>query len=525
MTLLLADGGGRRLREGTIPMSQTSDAAVPAVAAAAVPAVAAAATRGSPAAADQRRWWVLATVGLGQLMVILDVTIVNIALPTAQRSLGFSNDDRQWVITAYSLAFGSLLLLGGRIADRIGRRTTFLIGVAGFASASAVAGAATDFTMLISARAVQGAFGAILAPSALALLNTTFPAGKDRGRAFGIYGAIVGTGGAVGLLLGGVLTETLSWRWTLYVNVAVATLAFAGGIAFVKGAGRAKGTVLDIPSVVLAVSGLFSVVYGFSNAQTYAWSSPLSWGFIAGGVVLLTLFAWWQAKAAHPLLPPRIVLSRNRAASYLSIFIVSVGLFGVFLFLTYYLQQVLGYSPIKTGLAFLPMAGLLAVTSTTSTSVILPRVGPRVVMPLGMALAALSMFLLTFLDAHSTYTANVLPALIMMGVGFGFIFSTGINMGTAGIDYQDLGVGSAAVNTMQQVGGSVGTSLLSAVAASAASSYLIGRNAHNSAVAVQSQLHGYATAYRWAAVFLVAGLVVGALTYPSRSDSTSPPRG
>jgi EmrB/QacA subfamily drug resistance transporter len=481
----------------------------------------AAATRPPPAGPAEHRWWILATVGIAQLMVILDATIVNIALPTAQRDLGFSSGDRQWVITAYSLTFGSLLLPGGSIADKVGRRTTFLIGVTGFAAASAAAGTASDFTMLITARAAQGAFGAILAPSALALLNTTFTSGQDRGRAFGIYGAIAGAGGAIGLLLGGVLTETLSWRWTLYVNVAFAAFAFAGGSAFLKQAGRAKDIRLDIPGTALAISGLFSVVYGFSNAQTYAWSSPLSWAFIAAGATLLALFGWWQATAAHPLLPPRIVADRNRAASYLSMFIVSAGIFGVSLFLTYYLQQVLGYSPIITGLAFLPMAAILILASTISNGVILPRIGPRLIVPPGMALAASGTFLLTLLGARSAYTTRVLPALMILGLGFGLIISTAINMATAGVDYQDSGVGSAAVNTMQQVGGSVGTSLLNTVAVSAAASYLMGKNADQSAAEVQAQLHGYATAYRWAAVFFLAGLVISALMYrsgPQRAD-------
>jgi EmrB/QacA subfamily drug resistance transporter len=491
-------------------MSQISETGVPAVAAA---------DRASPVMAAGHRWWILATVGIGQLMVILDSTIVNIALPTAQRDLGFSNGGRQWVITAYSLAFGSLLLLGGRIADRIGRRNTFLIGVTGFAAASALGGAATDFTMLITARAVQGAFAAILAPSVLALLNTTFTTGKDRGRAFGIYGAIAGSGGAIGLLLGGILTENLSWRWTLYVNVAFAALAFAGGTIFLKQADRNKDARLDIPGAALVVSGLLAVVYGFSNAESYAWRSPLSWGFIAAGAALLAIFAWWQAKAAHPLLPLRILRNRNRAASYLSMFIVSIGIFGVSLFLTYYLQQVLRYSPVRTGLAFLPMAAVLMVASTTSTSVIVPRTGPRPVMPLGMALAALGMFLLTGLGAHSTYAAHVLPALVIIGLGFGLIISTAISMATAGIDYRDAGVGSAAVNTMQQVGGSLGTALLNTVAASAAASYLIGKNARNTAVLVQAQLHSYAVGYRWAAAFFLAGLVVSALLYRSSGDS------
>src|SRR6201981_1601155 len=287
---------------------------------------------------DRRRWLILGVIGLAQLMVVLDLTIMNVALPSAQRALGFSTVDRQWVVTAYTLAFGSLLLPGGRLADLLGRKVTFLAGLAGFAGVSAIGGASVNFAMLITARACQGAFAALLVPSALSLLTTTFSSPKDRGRAFAVYGAIAGAGGAVGLLLGGVLTEYLSWRWTLYVNLIFAAVAFAGGALLLKREPSPVKPRLDIPGVLLVSGGVFCLVYGVSNAATHSWATPSTYGFIAAGVMLLVVFAAWQARAAHPLLPPRVVLDRNRGGAYLSFFIAAAGLFGVFVVLTYSLR-------------------------------------------------------------------------------------------------------------------------------------------------------------------------------------------
>jgi MFS family permease len=312
----------------------------------------------------RRRWLILGVIGLAQLMVVLDLTIVNIALPSAQRALGFTTVDRQWVVTAYSLAFGSLLLLGGRLADLLGRKTTFLAGLAGFAVVSAIGGASVSFAMLITARACQGAFAALLVPSALSLLTTTFTNPKDRSRAFGIYGAIAGAGGAIGLLLGGGLTEYLSWRWTLYVNLIFAGVAFIGGAVLLRRQPSPVKPRLDIPGVLLVSSAVFCLVYGFANAATHTWATPSTYGFLAAGVVLGVAFAVWQGRAAHPLLPPRVVLDRNRGGAYLSLFIGTAGLFGTFLFLTYYLQQTLGYSPLVTGVAYLPIsAGLIVMAN------------------------------------------------------------------------------------------------------------------------------------------------------------------
>jgi MFS family permease len=324
-----------------------------------------------------RRWLILAVLGIAQLMVVLDATIVNIALPTAQHALNFSNNDRQWIITAYALAFGSLLLLGGRIADIFGRKRAFLVGLVGFAIASAAGGAATSFAMLATARAFQGAFGALLAPAALSLLATTFTNPSERNKAFGIYGAIAGGGGAIGLLLGGVLTEYASWRWCLYVNLIFAFIAAAGGAILLVHRSVTHRVKLDVPGAIAAAVSMFALVYGFTNAPTHGWSSLLTWGFLAMGGVALALFVWLQMRVEHPLLPLRVVLDRDRGGSYLAMFISGAGMFGVFLFLTYYMQQTLGFSPVLTGLAFLPMIGVLATTASIATTVIVPRIGAK----------------------------------------------------------------------------------------------------------------------------------------------------
>ena len=421
---------------------------------------------------DSRRWLILGTVGLAQLMVVLDATIVNIALPSAQRALGFSTVDRQWVVTAYALAFGSLLLLGGRLGDLIGRKITFLAGAIGFAAASAVGGAATSFGMLVAARACQGAFGALLAPAALSILSTTFSDPRERGKAFGVYGAIVGAGGAIGLVLGGILTEYLSWRWCLYVNLIFAGLAATGAVTLLRrqvSRGRPR---LDLPGVALVSASMFCLVYGFSNAASHNWHTPSTYGFLAAGVALLAAFASWQARAASPLLPPRVVADRNRAGAYLAVLTVGAGMFGIFLFLTYYMQQSLGYSPVVSGVAFLPVIAMVVVAANLSNVVLLPRLGPRPLVTAGMLLAAGGLVWLTRIGAGSGYAAAVLGPLMAAGLGFGFTIAPSMNTGTFGVAPQDAGVASATLNTGQQIGGSIGTSLLNTLAASATASYL-----------------------------------------------------
>jgi EmrB/QacA subfamily drug resistance transporter len=467
----------------------------------------------APPAASAKRWWILAIVALAQLMVVLDATIVNIALPSAQADLGFSDGNRQWIVTAYALAFASLLLLGGRIADLFGRKPAFLVGVAGFAAASALGGAAGGFGMLVTARALQGAFGALLAPAALSLLNTTFTDARERARAFSVYGAIAGAGGAVGLLLGGLLTDALDWRWTLFVNVPIAALALIGGWMLLGNHRDAVNSKLDVPGTILVAGGLFALVYGFSNAETHDWGSPLTWGFLTAGGLLLTAFTWWQTRAAHPLMPLRILLDRDRAASFFAVLISGAGMFGVFLFLTYYLQLNLGFSPTKTGVAFLPMVGALMVTAQVGTTVLVPRIGPKVVIPLGFAVAAAGMAWLTGIGVGSDFATAVLPQLIVIGVGLGLVMPPAMQLATGGVAAEDAGVASATVNAMQQVGGSIGTALLNTLAASAATDYLSGRDVTSKAVQAQATIESYTTAFWWSAGFFAAGAVIAFLLH------------
>jgi EmrB/QacA subfamily drug resistance transporter len=462
----------------------------------------------------RQRWLVLGVIALAQLMVVLDLTVMNIALPSAQQALRFTTVDRQWVVTAYTLAFGSLLLLGGKLADLLGRKVTFLTGLVGFAGVSAIGGASVNFTMLITARAFQGAFAALLVPSALSLLTTTFTEPKERGRAFGIYGAVAGAGGAMGLLLGGVLTEYLSWRWTMYVNLIFAGVAFAGGALLLIRQPSPARPRLDIPGVLLVSGALFCLVYGFSNAASHGWATPSTYGFLAAGLALGVLFAAWQGRAAHPLLPPRVVLDRNRGSAYLSMLIASSGLFGTFLFLTYYLQQTLGYSPLVTGVAFLPLSGGLIVASNLSTIRLMPRVGPKPLIASGMLAAAGAMVWLAQLGPHTAYAAGVLGPLILVGVGLGMVIAPAINTGTFGVAPQDAGVASATVTVGQQLGASVGTSLLNTIFTAAVTSYtaahlasaqLTGRQALTGLALV----HGYDTAFWWTAGIFAGGAVIG----------------
>ncbi|MFJ6939748.1 DHA2 family efflux MFS transporter permease subunit [Streptomyces sp. NPDC101132] len=454
--------------------------------------------------ADPRRWWILAVIGLGQLMVVLDATIVNIALPSAQAGLGFSDAQRPWVVTAYAMAFGSLLLLGGRLADLFGHRRAFLTGLCGFALASALGGAAGGFGVLVTARALQGVFAALLAPAALALLTTTFTEPAERGRAFGVFGALAGSGGAVGLLLGGVLTEHLSWRSTLYVNLPLAAAGVAGGLLLLRHRPPGPRPVLDLRGAALASCGVFCLVEGLGRAGSGGWTAPRTLLLMAAGVLLLGAFAAWQRRAAHPLLPPRVVLDRVRGAALLSVFATGVGMFGVFLFLTYYLQEIRGYGPARTGLAFMPMSVSILLSALGSNRGVFTRLGARPRIPVGMLLAATGLAGMTHLEVDSPYLTRIVPPLVVMGLGMGLIMSASMNLGTAGIEPRDAGVGSAAVNTMRQVGGSVGTALMSTLAAGSAAAFLRGRPATGE-LAAEAAVAGYHTGYAVAAGIFVLG--------------------
>ncbi|WP_030246596.1 MFS transporter [Streptomyces sp. NRRL S-350] len=465
---------------------------------------------------DPRRWKALIFIGLAQLMVVLDATIVNIALPSAQRDLGISDGNRQWVITAYALAFGGLLLFGGRIADLWGRKRTFIVGLTGFALASALGGAAANTAMLLGSRALQGVFGALLAPAALSLLAVTFTEAKERAKAFGIYGAIAGGGGAIGLILGGLLTEYMNWRWTFFVNIPFAIVAAVGAVMVIhepaEGRNRNK---LDIPGVLLVTTGLVSLVYGFTRAESSGWTAGSTLGLFVAAVVLLGAFVLVERRVKAPLLPLRVVLNRNRGGVYLSLGMAVIGMFGLFLFLTYYLQVVRGYSPVLTGVAFLPMVAGMITGSTQIGARLMTRVPARYLMAPGFLTASVGMFLLTHIGLDTSYPALILPGLILMGLGMGTAFMPAMSLATYGVQPRDAGVASAMVNTSQQVGGAIGTALLNTIAASATTSWLTshataaaaGSPAAAKALQFQGMVHGFSTA-----IWVSFGILVAAAT-------------
>ncbi|MHA3702411.1 MFS transporter [Jatrophihabitans sp. YIM 134969] len=498
------------------------------------------------AAPDPRRWLALAIIAVSQLMVVLDASIVNVALPSIEQpkptGLGVNQVDGQWVITAYALAFGSLLLLGGRIADYVGRKRMFLIGLIGFAGASALGGAAVNGGMLFGARALQGAFAALLAPAALSLITVSFTDAKERAKAFGVYGAISGGGAAIGLILGGVLTEYLDWRWCLFVNVPIAIVAAVAGFAVVHESKATGNTKYDIPGAVLITGGLVALVYGFTEAakEGVGWTATSTLVCLAIAVVALVAFVVVEARSPHALLPLWIVLDRNRGAAYLTSLLIGAGLFAMFLFLTYYFQINLQYSPVKAGLAFLPFSGGIIVTAGLASS-LLPRFGPKPLMVVGGVLATLGLFYLTQLEQDSSWAAHVLPSELIMSIGMALVFVPLASLSLVGIGGQDAGVASAMLNTTQQVGGALGTALLSTLFISArdskADSYgisipqvqaqIVQKQAAPQDVMsyLQSLITGYHHAFFIGAILIGAATLVTAVIVRAKKDDVSATEG
>jgi EmrB/QacA subfamily drug resistance transporter len=476
----------------------------------------------STSAGSRIRWLILALIGVAQIMVVLDATIVNIALPSAQEALGFTDDSRQWVVTAYALSFGSLLLLGGRLGDLFGRRRVFIAGLVGFAGASALGGFASSFGVLVSARALQGAFAALLAPATLSLLTTTFTIPEERNRAFSVFGMIGASGAAVGLILGGALTEYMDWRWTMFVNLLLAIPAALAAVRLLPAdAIRTSRPRIDLAGTLTASAGLFALVFGFSNAESHGWGAPVTIAGLAAATALLATFIAVERRVENPLLPLRVVSDRARGGGFLALAIVGAGMFGVFLFLTYFMQQTLGFSPLVSGLAFLPMVAIVMPVGAVGQTRLLPRFGPRPLVAAGMLLSAAGMLMFTGVTVDSSYAIDVLPGLLTIGVGLGLIFAPAMDTATRGVDGPDAGVASALVNTGQQVGGSVGTALLSTLAASAASTYA---TAHGAAadVAAQAAVHGYTTAFMWAAAVFAVGALISWLLLPSGAPDVAP---
>ncbi|GIF66458.1 MFS transporter [Asanoa ishikariensis] len=470
----------------------------------------------------KHRWTILVIVSIAQLMVVLDATIVNIALPAAQDALGFADADRQWVVTAYALAFGSLLLLGGKLGDLFGRKRMFMIGLVGFAVASAAGGASTDFMVLVISRAAQGAFGALLAPAALSTITNSFSSPAERGRAFGVYGAVAGGGGAVGLLLGGVLTEYASWRWCFFVNLVFAGIAWVGGQYYLRNETSATKPKIDWLGTVCAVVGLFLLVYGFSRAASDGWGDIITVISLVVSALLLVSFVQLERRVRQPLLPLRIVKDRSRGGAYLSVGLAAIAIFGVFLFLTFYLQLTKGYSPVLTGVAFLPMIAFVLIGSTLANVKLMPILGARMLITIGMALSAVGMAYLYFIDSTSNYWVHILPSLPVLGFGFGLIFAPAINTATERVNREDAGVASALVNTTQQVGGSIGTALLSSIAASVTTTYAATHV--GAAAAAEAPVAGYKIAFLVSAgIFAVGAVLIFFLIQPHAPQPSGAP--
>ncbi len=484
-------------------------------------------------APDPRRWRILGVIAITQLMLVLDGSIMNIALPSAAKALQIAEKDQQWALTAYTLAFGGLLLLGGRVADYLGRKRAMLIGLVGFAVASAIGGAATNAGMLFGARALQGVFGALLAPAALALVTVTFSEPRERAKAFGVFGAISGGGAAIGLLAGGALTEYLNWRWCLYVNLPIALVTAVVGARVLRESRAHGDTRFDIPGALLSTLGLVALVYGFTEAArvvpgadgtptTVGWGDPVVVGLLVSAAVLLTAFVLLERRVRNPLLPLRIVLDRDRGGSYIVFLLVGAGLLSMFLFMTFYFQNVMAYEPLRAGFAFLPFSVVLILFAGVVAR-LMPQVGPKPLMLVGLTLAIAGMLLLTRTQPDSDYWTTVLPALVVLSLGMAMVFIPVSSTALVRVGGHDAGVASAMLNTSQQVGASLGIALLSTLALSTTTSKLGslvagGADPASPATRAAASVAGYHVAFVVGAAMFALALVVAAAVVVARKD-------
>lgn len=485
-----------------------------------VPAQAQARLQDSPPP-HPRRWWGLLVIALTQLMVLLNTAGFSLALPSVRADLAVSNDGVSLVLSSYLLTFGGLLLLGGHIADLAGRKRTLIIGLVGFAVASALGGAADSTLVLIVARGLQGVFAALLTPSALSLVGTGFTDPKERGRAFGIYAAIAAGGSALGLFTGGWLIEMLSWRWCLFINVPLAAIAVVGAATLLHDRPGRGGAHLDMLGLLLGSVGLVAVVYGLDGVESHGWADLRVWGPCAPGVVLLLVFVLWQTRSANPLLPPAVFRDRNRLGCVLAMLLAGVGIVTLLPTLTFYLQRSLGYSAAATGVACLPMVAAIVIGSTQVSARLLRRTAPRVLIVTGLVIAALGLLLLTGLQADSAYTTQVLPGMLLAGFGTGLAYLPIFAIATAGVAPQVSGATSATVATAQQVGAVIGGALLSGILGSQVRQLLA---ALSNGAAVQrmitaGMLQGYTTALWWAVgAMLLASLTAAAMVTAKAPD-------
>ena len=476
----------------------------------------------------------LTVISASQLMVVLDATIVTVALPSIRTALHFSAVNLQWTISAYTLAFGGFLLLGGRLGDVFGRRRMFIVGISIFTFASLAGGFATTSAWLIATRAIQGIGGAISAPTALALIGETFPEGPSRTRAMGVYAAMSGAGGAVGLLLGGILTSALSWRWVLFVNVPLGLLVVFMAPRVLARSGERAHLRLDLPGSITATLGMTALVYGLVRAPVNGWGDSITYASFVVAFVLLTAFVVIEMRSDHPILPFSLLADRNRSASYIVMFTLAGGIFAIFFFLTLYLQTAKGYSPLKAGLAFFPFSVGIAATSQIVAK-LMKRFPPRIFVTVGPLLASLGLFWLSRLEVQSSYVNGVLGPILVLAVGMGLTFVPVVLGVTSGVRPAELGIASAVLNTAQQVGGTLGLAVLVTIAADATknalSSAVVPRDTRQAReIALAATLHGYTTAFVVGACIAFAAFLVAlvaihppAPTYapaPSIADET-----
>lgn len=462
---------------------------------------------------EPQRWLALGVIVTATLMVVLDASVINIALPQAQRDLGIIDVNRHWAITAYAVAFGGLLLLGGRVADYAGRKRTMIVGLLGFAVASMMGGVAQSQWTLFAARALQGLFAAALAPAALALVSVSFTEPHERAKAFGIYGAVSGAGGAIGLIVGGVLTDYASWRWCMFVNVPIALIAAMAATKTVRESRVNGPRRYDVAGALLASAGTAALVIAFTVAgfPGSGWTSPATLLTLAAAVILLMTFVIAQSNGRHPLLPLRIILDRNRGGTFLIAALIGAGMFGALLFLTFYLQTSLGYTPLHAGLAFLPFSGAIIVTSMLSAS-LLPRTGPKHLMISGTLIATSGMLLLTTLHPASTFLLPALPGETLVAIGVGLVFVPINSAALSGIDPDDTGIASALVNAAIQLGGALGVALLNTLYAGAVTARGLTATTHATAV-----FAGYRTAFIAASgLFIVATIIALFMLTPTK---------
>jgi EmrB/QacA subfamily drug resistance transporter len=451
-------------------------------------------------------WLVLVIACLAQFMVVLDATVVNVALPSIQRGLHFSSTNLQWVVNAYTLVFGGFLLLGGRAADLLGRKRLFVAGVALFSLASLLNGLAQSSTTLIIGRGLQGLGGALVSPAALSIVTTTFNDQAERTKALGVWSAIAAGGGAVGLLMGGVLTDLASWPWIFIVNVPIGLATIALGLRFVpetriESAHRS----FDLAGAVTVTSGLVVLVYAIVKAQAFSWGSTRTLGLIAVGLALIGVFVLIERRSVAPLMRLSIFRVRTLAVADTVLLLVASGLFGMFFFASLYVQEILGYSPLQAGLAFLPVTAGIVIGAGIAQQAI-RRFGVRNVAIAGIWLAAAGMVVLTQLPVHGSYVSDLLTGLLPMSIGMGLTFVPITLLGTGGVTGEDAGLASGLFNTAQQVGGSLGLAILSTLAASQTTSVLRASGATvNSAAGLAARVSGYHVAFAAAAIMLAAG--------------------